>query len=398
MGRNFNLLNCVQFLDALNENLFKYIVVYFLIFYQGRENASLILSITGAVFVLPFLLFSPLGGCFADRVSKTKIIQITRLIQIGVMGLALLLVFYGGVNGMYLVLFADTTLSALFGPSKYGIISEIVPERQWLKANGSIAAFTFFGIIFGTALASALDTLTGERFPWMIGACLAISLLGASLSYFIAETKPASAAKPWPRWIYKEISDALSEMSQKPLMLTAVFCYGYLLFMGAFIQMNIIPYSVSALHRNPAVGGYLFLFSSVGVCVGSLIAARLSGRLNALPWAVLGMSAGCFLFTHISSPFWINIVWLIGVGIFGGLVLVPSQAFILSNSRPENKGRNFATANFFSFVFALFAAGVLYVFNTLLSMSPQMSFTGVGILNAAVATALFFAVRPKKVY
>jgi acyl-[acyl-carrier-protein]-phospholipid O-acyltransferase/long-chain-fatty-acid--[acyl-carrier-protein] ligase len=92
MGQNFNFLNVVQFLDALNENLFKYIVVYFLIYYQGEESTSHVMAITGAVFILPFILFSSLGGIIADRWSKARIIRTTRIIQIAFMLAALIFI------------------------------------------------------------------------------------------------------------------------------------------------------------------------------------------------------------------------------------------------------------------------------------------------------------------
>jgi acyl-[acyl-carrier-protein]-phospholipid O-acyltransferase/long-chain-fatty-acid--[acyl-carrier-protein] ligase len=393
MGKSFTFLNAVQFLDALNENLFKYIVVYFLIFYQGHESTSTVMSLTGAVFILPFILFSSLGGVFADRWSKTKVIQVTRLIQVLFMVLALLFVIYHGGNLIYLILFVITTLSAIFGPSKYGIISEIVPKEKLLKANGYVAAFTYFGIIFGTALASLLATLTNETFSLMMIACVSISVVGAILSFLIPKTEATDPNKSWPIFVYKEIGESLMEMSKTPYMLTAAFCYGYFLFIGAFVQMNIIPYSVSTLGMSAVVGGYLFLFSSIGVGLGSLIATKASGKLSSLPLWAVGMSVGCFLFTLFPFPFWVNAIWLIGLGIVGGLFLVPPQAFILANSRPEDKGMNFGTANFFSFIFALLAAVVLYLFNTVLGVSPSMSFSWIGMVNLVVAGILYFLCR-----
>ncbi len=398
MGKNFTFLNAVQFLDALNENLFKYIVVYFLIYYQGHESTSAVMSITGAVFILPFILFSSVGGVFADRWSKTKIIQITRLIQVVFMAVALLFMLFHEGNLIYFILFIITSLSALFGPSKYGIISELVPRDKLLKANGYIAAFTYFGIILGTALASLLDTVTNETFSIMMIPCIAFSIIGAILSYLIPKTEATDPDKKWPLFVYKEIADSLKEMSKIPYMLTAAFCYGYVLFIGAFVQMNIIPYSVTTLGMSPVVGGYLFLFSSIGIGIGALIATKCSGKLSSLPLWAVGMSVGCFLFTLFPFPFWVNAIWLIGIGIVGGLFLVPPQAFILYNSPPEDKGMNFGTANFFSFVFALLAAGVLYLFNSVLGISPSMSFSWIGIVNLAFAGVLYFFTRQKKAY
>ncbi len=395
MGKNFFILNIVQFLDALNENLFKYIVIYFLIFYEGHEQTSTIMAITGAVFILPFIFFSSVGGILADRWSKSKIIRATRALQLMILIFALLFILFHEGNWIYPILFIVAMLSALFGPSKYGIIPELIPKEKWLKANGYIAAFTYFGIIIGTALASFLDSITEENFALMVLFCVFVAGLGSTLSFFISNTPPANPEKKWPRIIYKEIFDALKDMYLVPKMLTAVFAYGYFLFIGAFVQMNIIPYSITTLQMSPIVGGYLFLVSSIGVGIGSLIAPKLNGKMTSLPISGIGMSVGCFLFTLVPHPFWINIIWLIGLGISGGLFLVPPQAYIMSNSRPENEGRNFGTANFFSFVAALLAALVLYLFNSVLNVSPAMSFTWIGILNLAVAFVLFFLTRNK---
>ena len=395
MGKNFSLLNIVQFLDALNENLFKYIVIYFLIFYEGHESTSIIMAVTGAVFILPFIIFSSLGGVFADRWSKTSIIRYTRVLQIGVLLVAFFFIMFHGGNFIYLILFIMASMSAVFGPSKYGIVPELVPKEQLLKANGFISAFTYFGIIIGTALASLLDTLTDEDFTWMTSVCLAIAVLGAVLSCLISYKPPPVIKKRWPPFVYKEIFDALRDMARIPQMLTAVFCYAYFLFIGAYAQMNIIPYSISTLKMSPIVGGYLFLVSSVGVGIGSLIASKLTDKLTSLPWSGLAMSIGFFLFTFFPHPFWVNIIWLLGLGISGGLFLVPPQAFIMTNSSPEHKGRNFGTANFFSFIAALLAALVLWIFNSLLSITPAVSFSWIGILNLFVVVVLFFITRQK---
>ncbi len=396
MGKNFSLLNLIQFLDAVNENLFKYIVIYFLIYYKGHESASYIMAITGAVFILPFVLFSTLGGLFADRWSKSKIVQFTRMTMVLFLSFALLFVLFQGGNLIYLILFFVAAVAAIFGPSKYGIIPEIVPKEKLLRANGYIAAFTFFGVIGGTGFASWLDWATEENFSWMVGTSVIVALFGALLSFFLSYTEPAAPHKKWPLFPYNDLFSSLKEMRQIPKMLTAVFAYGYFIFIGAFAQMNIIPYSITTLGMSPIVGGYLFLISSVGVGIGSLIAPSLTSRLTGLPWTGVGLSVGCFLFTLAPHPYWLNLIWLLGLGIMGGLFLVPPQAYIMANSHPEHKGRNFGTANFFSYIFALLAALALYVLNILLELTPALSFTWIGILNLGVSLILYFLTKDKK--
>lgn len=396
MNRGFFFLNVVQFLDALNENLFKYIVVFFLIYELGDAEASNIMAISGAVFIMPFVLFSSYGGVLADRFSKTRIMRLTRSFWILFAALALWIILQEATSWIYPILFVISSLAAIFGPSKYGSIPELVSENQLVKANAYIAAFTFFGIILGTAIASGLDTITHQNYPWMVSSTLIIAFIGWVLSFFIPWKGAAQPSKHCPAFIYREVFDALVEMKQIPHMILAVFCYSYFLFVGAFVQMNIVPYSIERLQMSPVTGGYLFLFSSIGVGIGSLIASRLSGKLHLLPFWGLGMSLGFFLFTFISQPFWINIIWLIMLGVFGGLFLVPPQAYILGHSKPENKGRNIATANFLSFVGALIAALVLFILNTLLHQSPEWSFASVGVINTVIMLAIFWNLRVKK--
>lgn len=105
------------------------------------------------------------------------------------------------------------------------------------------------------------------------------------------------------------------------------------------------------------------------------------------------MSVGCFLFTLFPHPYWTNLIWLVLLGVMGGLFLVPSQAYIMGHSRPEHKGRNFGTANFFSYVFALLAAFFLYLLNTLIGLTPAVSFTWIGILNLGVSAVLYVLIK-----
>jgi acyl-[acyl-carrier-protein]-phospholipid O-acyltransferase/long-chain-fatty-acid--[acyl-carrier-protein] ligase len=274
---------------------------------------------------------------------------------------------------------------------------QLVSSSKLVSANAYIAAFTYLGIILGTGFASVLATITNESFPWMVGACIFVAILGVIFSYLIPPTAVAKPDKMWPIFLYNEIPDALREMKRIPLMLTAVFCYSYFLFIAAYVQMNIVPYAISELGMSAAAGGYLFLFTSIGVGIGALIASKLSGEFTSLPVYGVGMSLICFLFTLIPHPYWINIIWLIVLGMFAGLFLVPPQAFIVIHSAHETKGRNVGTANFFSFIAALIAAAVLYILNTILEISPAWSFTWIGMFNLLVCFGIYLRIRIQNV-
>jgi acyl-[acyl-carrier-protein]-phospholipid O-acyltransferase/long-chain-fatty-acid--[acyl-carrier-protein] ligase len=393
MGKNFTIINAIQFIDALVENLFKYIVIYYLISETKAFDTSNIMALTGAIFVLPFILFSSVGGWLADRLSKSRMVLVTRLFSSLCLAGALLFVEFHGGNLIYIILFAVAASAAIFGPSKYGIVPELIERERLTQANGYLASFTYFGIIFGTGLASFLNWVTKENFTWMVAVSLLLTLLGVVLSFALTYTKPSAPNRKWPLFIYKEVFIALKEMYQIPKMWIAVFCCSYFIFIGAFAQMNIIPYCVQILRESATLGGYFFLVAAVGIGIGSLIAPKINGRLHHLPWIAAGMSLGCFLFTFFSHPIWLNLIWIVLLGIFGGLFLVPSQAYIMANSPHTSEGRNFGTTNLLSYIFALLAAGTLYLFSAVFGMDPAMSFFGIGIVNLAVSSVLYFLLK-----
>src|ERR1700722_15406441 len=140
---SFTYLNITQFLGALNDNIYKLLIVYLFIQVEGIENSPTILAVTGAVFVMPFLLFSASSGSLADRYSKRNIIILTKVLELIIMILGAVAFYYESKIGSYAILFLMAAQSALFGPSKYGIIPEIVPTERISSANGMITSFTF---------------------------------------------------------------------------------------------------------------------------------------------------------------------------------------------------------------------------------------------------------------
>lgn len=110
---SFTYLNFTQFLVALIDNIYKFLIVYFLISIQGVENTHRIMAFTGATFVLPFLLFSATSGTLADRFSKRNVIIFAKCFEFAVMSVGLLSFYYESVIGSYLLLFLLATTSAI---------------------------------------------------------------------------------------------------------------------------------------------------------------------------------------------------------------------------------------------------------------------------------------------
>jgi acyl-[acyl-carrier-protein]-phospholipid O-acyltransferase/long-chain-fatty-acid--[acyl-carrier-protein] ligase len=139
---SFKWLNVTQFLGALNDNIFKLLAVFFLIRLAGTHSSSLIVSLIGAVFVVPFLLFMPAAGVLADRFSKRNIIVLCKCLELLVMLGGVVAFLLGQPWMIYTIIFLMATHSALFGPSKYGIIPELVSSDNLSRANSFIMAAT----------------------------------------------------------------------------------------------------------------------------------------------------------------------------------------------------------------------------------------------------------------
>ena len=93
----FLWLNATQALGVFNDNLYKLLVIAYLIGVEGQLSAGKITATAGAIFTLPFLLFSAYAGKLADRFSKSKITVILKFTEIAIM-LTGIFAFYTGQN------------------------------------------------------------------------------------------------------------------------------------------------------------------------------------------------------------------------------------------------------------------------------------------------------------
>ncbi len=390
--RSFYFLNATQFLGALNDNIFKLLVIYLLINVQGPAAAPTILSLAGAIFVIPFLLFSSGAGVLADRHSKRTIIVFTKILEVAIMSFGLFAVIFESQWASYTALFFMATQSSIFGPSKYGIIPELVQSKKVSKANGSLTSFTYLAIILGTFLASFLTDISGKNFIFVSCFCVLIAVSGLLTSLGIVRTEPQRSEKKINPFFLYEIYQTLKLSWKIPHLLPSIFGSAFFLFLGAFAQLNIIPFAMQSLHMSEVGGGYLFLSTAVGIAVGAVIAGQLS-KDKVEP----GISCICLFFVSIffftlfifSSHFWPVVICLFFLGVFGGAFLIPFDSFIQINSPDEKRGQVIAASNFFSFVGVLFAALFLYFTSEKLGLSAASGFAVMGFLSL-IATVILW--------
>jgi MFS family permease len=178
--RRFAPFFVTQFLGACNDNIFRNGLVILMTF-QGVQiagmDASTLANLAGALFILPFFLFSATAGQLADKFEKSLLIRCIKLLEIGLMLLAALALITESYGVLLIVLFLMGTQSTLFGPVKYAYLPQQLERSELIGGNALVESGTYLAIILGL-VAGGLAVAAGGGDETL----LASSLVGVSLA------------------------------------------------------------------------------------------------------------------------------------------------------------------------------------------------------------------------
>jgi acyl-[acyl-carrier-protein]-phospholipid O-acyltransferase/long-chain-fatty-acid--[acyl-carrier-protein] ligase len=354
-----------QFQGAFNDNAVKYLVIYLVVAMNlpeaSRESFILII---GGLFALPFLLFSMAGGYLADRYSKRSVTIGTKTFEIGVMTFAAVALTLQNLPMECAAVFLISSQAALFGPSKYGLLPELLPEQRLSWGNGVIELGTFLAAITATMSAGFMAEGFRGRQLWSGLALLGFTMVGLATSFGITRVP---AAKPHKQFRWNPLGDLSTQVGviRKDRVLGwAVLGNVYLWFIAALLQFVIVVYGHDVLRVGETHISYLQAAVGIGIGLGSLAAGYLSGgkiEYGLIPLGAVGMTVFAFLvarphleFHHVATDLGL-------LGFFGGFYAVPINALIQHRPDPHDKGSVIAAANFFSFVGVFLAAGVYFL-------------------------------------
>src|SRR5687767_11396015 len=207
-----------QFLGAFNDNLFKIVVSMLAVHAATQANAGRQLSLVGIIFILPFLLFSGYAGQLADVYSKRSVLVVTKSLEIVAAGLGLVAFATGRLELTYAVLFLIATQATFFSPAKYGILPEILPDRDLSRANGVLEMSTFVAIVAGTAMGGFLFEALRDRL-WIVGTIVVVvAIAGSVLSLRIPHVPAALPAARIARNPFGEIVAGLARLRQSRVL------------------------------------------------------------------------------------------------------------------------------------------------------------------------------------
>src|SRR6266481_10307 len=384
--RGFFCFFWTQFLGAFNDNFYKIIVTLVALDIPSGGGIEYI-PLIGGLFILPFLLFSGYAGYLADVYSKRDVLVAVKIFEIFVMGLGLLAFFVERMEPMLAVVLLMGLHSTFFSPAKYGILPEMLPEKDLSRGNGLLEMSTFMAIILGTAFGGTIYEAWKDRLGWIGAILIAVAVLGTITSLGITRVPPSGSSKKFVINPLAEIWDGTKRLyTDRPLWLT-VMGISYFWFLGAFLQMVLPVFGKEILQLGETRIALLWTFAAVGIGVGSLAAGRLSGdkiELGLVPLGSVGMGAFSVLLFLSQPSFDLAAVCLVLIGFAAGFFAVPLNALLQQRSGRQDKGRLIATNNVFNTVGVLLASAMLWGLATLFHLPADQIILILGLLTFAL--------------
>jgi acyl-[acyl-carrier-protein]-phospholipid O-acyltransferase/long-chain-fatty-acid--[acyl-carrier-protein] ligase len=376
-----------QFQGAFNDNALKFLVIYLIVardFASGIRDQLVLL--VGALFALPYILFSLAGGYLADRYSKRSVTIGTKIFEICVMIFALASLAAGNLAMECAAVFLISTQGALFGPSKYGLLPELLPVSELSWGNGVIELGTFIAAITATMAAGFLAVAFRGRQMWSGVILLAFTLIGLAMSFGISRVPAADLARRFRTNPLADLSGQLRIIAKDRVLRWAVVGNTYLWFLAALLQFVIVVYGHDVLRVDETQISYLQAAVGIGIGVGSLAAGYLSrGKIETrlIPLGAIGMTIFGFLVSQHGLGVWSVRADLAMLGVFGGFYAVPLNALVQHRPAPAHKGGVIAAVNLLSFVGVFFAAGMYFLCASVAHLEPGQIFLTGAIMTIA---------------
>jgi len=350
----FWALIVTQFQGAFSDNALKWLVSFLVLKSNiSRERRDfLFVLVVPLLFAIPFVVFSIPGGYFADRFSKRSVTIWTKVLEFVTMGGATYALWFNRLDLAAVALFFVSLQGAIFGPSKYGLLPELLPTSKLSWGNGVMELWTLLAAIGGTLAGGAL----AHRFPgqqqWSGLFFMALSLVGLATSLGIPPV-PAADARRRYRWNWaKQFFEEISRIRQDAVLWVAVVANTFFWFLGALLLLNIVLYATDVLEVDGARSSYLLAALSLGIGAGSFLAGHVSGRKIETGMILPGMTGIVLCGGGLSVPglrYEAVVLLLAALGISAGFFVVPINALIQSRPRPAEKGRVIGASNLLSF-------------------------------------------------
>jgi acyl-[acyl-carrier-protein]-phospholipid O-acyltransferase/long-chain-fatty-acid--[acyl-carrier-protein] ligase len=351
----FWALIAVQFQNAFSDNALKWLVSFLVLetALTKQQRDLWFVLVVPLLFAVPFLLFSIPGGYFADRYSKRSVTLGTKFFELVVMGLATFALASYRLDLAGVALFLACTQGAIFGPTKYGLLPELLPESKLSWGNGIIELTTLLSAIFAALAGGFLARYFRGRQVWSGVVFLTLTIVGLLISLKITRVPAADPARRFDWNVPREFLAETRRLWRDNILRVAVLANTFFWFLGSLLLLNIVLYATDILRVDDQHSSYLLAALSLGIGIGSFLAGYASAGKIEHGMVLPGMIGIMVMAALLASPglnFVAVAILLALLGTAGGFFVVPVNALIQRRPAPEEKGRTIAVANLLSFV------------------------------------------------
>ncbi len=413
--RRFAPFFWTQFLGAANDNLFKFaftVLVTFKLSVSWLPPAMAGLVI-GAVFILPFVLFSATSGQLADKLDKRALIRATKDLELFIVVVGAWGLLTTNVPVMLATIFLLGLQSTVFGPVKYAYLPQHLRPDELTGGNGMVEMGTFVSILLGNILGGILVDVPDRGIQLVAWTCVGFALLGRVAAQLLPET-PASDPGLRIHWNpFSETWRNLMIARESLVVFRSLLGISWMWFVGAVFLGNFPAIAKDVVHGNEQVASLLLVVFSLGIAIGSLLCETLSRRMveiGLVPLGCLGMSvfaidlylACSALPTHtgaafslrefVAAPGHLRVMVDLGLlALSAGLYSVPMYALIQLRAQATHRARIIAANNILNALFMV-AASVIAGALLLSGLSVPQLFLVIGLANLLVGAYIFLLV------
>jgi len=371
-------------------------------------GASQLANVSGALFILPFFLFSATAGQLADKYEKSHLMRVIKAAEIVLMVFAALALASQMYSVLLFVLFLMGCQSTMFGPVKFAYLPQQLTTDELVGGNALVESGTYMAIIFGL-IVGGIAVATDPTNQYV----LAASLIGvALLGYLASRTIPVTKAVDpnlrinWNAWT--ETWHIIGFARKDRSVFLSILGISWFWFFGSVLTLQIPAYTLEIINGNEQITTTLLVAFAVGVGIGSLLCERMSDHrieLGLVPFGSIGLSLFAVDLYFAQPTTQIEAVYSVAdflqrpgsyrvlfdlamLGTFGGIYSVPLYAMIQQRADSMHLSRIIAANNIVNALFMVAAAILaLLALNTGASI-PQL-FLLLALLNAVVAIYIY---------
>lgn len=410
--KTFRPFFSTQFLGAFNDNIFKNALAVFITYQAINEvEAGKISGFAGALFIVPYILFSMFAGQLSDRYEKAAFIKKTKLAELIIMLLGAVGFWFSNVYFLLLVLFLMGTQSTFFGPAKYSLLPQVFKKDEELVAATSIVEMgTFLAILMGTIGGGVLIGLGSEYVSLFV---IFFAFLGWFQSTKIPRVSSGDKSVKVSLNPFVQIRSLVSVTFQNKSVFMSILLISWFWFFGAIFLQQIAVFVRYMINADKAFVTVFLSSFTLSLSLGSMVCNYLSNKkieLALIPIGALGMSLFAIDLGFVTYPIFdgetpIRLSGLFAspnfwgffrcvfdffcIGFFGSFYIVPLYALMQRRSDASNCSQVIASNNIINSFFMI-ASSIYTIYFYKFGFTTSQLLASVGVLNIGVLIASLF--------